>query len=98
MNEFKPKLLPAFPTHPGKFLREELDARGMTGADLARAADLPVAVVDDIVSEREIITELVARKIALALDTSCEGWANLTTLYQLTLERDAEREAAKAQT
>ena len=91
MNEFKPKYLPAVPVHPGLSLREELEARELSPAELANSAGLSLEVIHEIISERELIGEPIAHKLEQALDISAQFWLNATTLYNLTVERDAAR-------
>ena len=76
---------------PGLFLREELAARELSPAELANSAGLPLEVIHEIISERELIGEPIAHKLEHALDISAQFWLNATTLYNLTVERDAAR-------
>ena len=94
MAEYRPEILPAFPVHPGSGLKEELEARGMSVADLAELTSHPLGELLAVVQERALIDQGLAIDLARALDTSAEGWANSTTLYLLTLERDYQSESA----
>lgn len=96
MNEFKPRYLPAVPVHPGLFLREELEARELSLAELANRAGLSLEVIHEIISEREFIGEPIAHKLEQALDISAQFWLNATALYNLTVDRDAARETRDA--
>lgn len=68
---------------PGEFLREELEARGWTQADLADILGRPYPVVNEIVAGRRGISPETARGLAAALGTSAELWMNLEAAYQL---------------
>ena len=67
MAEFNPTILSDMAIHPGEFLRDELEARGMTPAQLAERAGLPLQLIDDIVSERDVIREDIADNIGACL-------------------------------
>lgn len=61
----------------GEFLRDELEARGWTGADLAALIGQPVGVVNEVIAgERGISIEL-AGALAAALGTTPEFWMRL---------------------
>ena len=77
---------------PGEFLREELDERNWTQADLARIIGRPVQVVNLIVSGKKAITAQTALQLAAALGTSAEVWLNLQTAYDLSTARVPEGE------
>ena len=95
MADFVPSHLPAFPVHPGLFLREELEARQMTAQDLAALTNRSLGEILAVVNERALIDQALADDIGRALDTGHEGWANGTTLYLMTLERDFRRDAVQ---
>ena len=80
--------LPGEPIHPGPFLGEELEARGITLESFAKQIQRPLGEVLAIVHGSALIDEHLARDIDQALDTGPEVWTNLTTIYLLTLERD----------
>ena len=69
---------------PGEFLREELEERKWTQADLARIIGRPVQVVNLIVTGKKAITAQTALQIAAALGTGPEIWLNLQTAYDLS--------------
>jgi addiction module HigA family antidote len=73
----------AFP--PGDFIREELEARGWTQADLAGILGRPLQTVNQIVNGRKRITEQTAVELASAFGTSPDLWLNLETSYRLSL-------------
>ena len=95
MADFVPSHLPAFPVHPGLFLREELEARQMTAEDLAALTNRSLGEILAVVNERALIDQALADDIGRALGTGHEGWANGTTLYLMTLERDYRRDAVR---
>ena len=96
MPEFVPSHLPGFPVHPGLYLREELEARGMNVEELSERTNRPLAELLAVVQEGALIDQSLADDLARALDSSSDGWVNGTTLYLMTLERDYRRDAASS--
>jgi HTH-type transcriptional regulator / antitoxin HigA len=85
------KAAEAFP--PGEFLREELEARGWTQADLAEILDRPPRLVNEIIAAKRSITPETARGLGAAFGTSPELWMNLESAYQLWRERSEDTDA-----
>lgn len=81
------------PIHPGETLREDLDALGMSAAELARRINVPVNRVTEILNGRRSITGDTALRLGHFFDTSAEFWLNLQKLYEL---RVADREHGPA--
>jgi addiction module HigA family antidote len=79
--------------HPGEHLAEELDALGMSAAELARRIDVPTNRVTAILNGQRAITGDTALRLAHFFGTSAEFWLNLQTLYELRL---AEAKAGQA--
>ena len=73
------------PIHPGEILREDLNALGMSAADLARHIDLPVNHVAEILDGHQAITGDTALRLGHYFGTSGEFWLNLQKLYELRL-------------
>jgi addiction module HigA family antidote len=98
----KARFVPAEAFLPGEFIREELEARGKTQADLARVLGRPLQSVNQIINGRKAITARTEVELALAFGTSPEVWLNLETAYQLSRARKnahaaiAKRAAAMA--
>ena len=86
MAEFKPNVLPDVADHPGGFLREELEARGISPDKLAAMMQRPADDVYAVVNEQAMISEDFARDLERVLDTSAQSWLNLCTIYRLVLE------------
>ncbi|MCY3640182.1 MAG: HigA family addiction module antidote protein [Gammaproteobacteria bacterium] len=77
------------PIHPGETLREDLDALGMSAAELARRIEVPVNRITQILNGQRAVTGDTALRLARFFGTSGEFWLNLQKLYELRL---AERE------
>ncbi len=81
------------PIHPGETLREDLDALGMSAAELARRIEVPVNRITEILNGRRSITGDTALRLGRFFGTSGEFWLNLQKLYELRL---AERKNGRA--
>ena len=84
------------PIHPGETLREDLDALGMSAAELARRIEVPVNRITEILNGRRSITGDTALRLGRFFGTSGEFWLNLQKLYELRLaERKSGAEIAR---
>ncbi|MGB8338532.1 MAG: HigA family addiction module antitoxin [Burkholderiales bacterium] len=90
--------IPAEVFHAGEFLKEELEARGLTQAELAEIIGRPTQAVSEIVLGKRGVTPETAKGLAAAFGTSAEYWMNLETAYQLsktTVQESAVKQRAK---
>ncbi|MDE0149437.1 MAG: HigA family addiction module antidote protein [Rhodospirillaceae bacterium] len=71
------------PIHPGETLREDLDALGMSAAELARRIEVPVNRITEILNGRRAVTGDTALRLGRFFGTSGEFWLNLQKLYEL---------------
>ena len=78
----------AFP--PSEYLRDELEERGWTVADLAEAMGQPVHAVAEMLDKETAITTETARALSEALGTTPEVWLNLQAAYRLHQQRAAQ--------
>ncbi len=67
---------------PGEFIRDFLEGRGWTEADLADALAWPVRRVDEIVRGECGITASTAEGLASAFGTTPELWLNLDAAWE----------------
>jgi addiction module HigA family antidote len=81
------------PIHPGKFLADELEALGMSAAELAAALHVPANRIYQILKGQRALTAGTALRLSQWLGTSAEMWMNLQKLYELRLaeQREGER-------
>jgi addiction module HigA family antidote len=79
--------------HPGEHVAEELDALGMSAAELARRLNVPTNRVTSILNGQRAITGDTALRLAHFFGTSPEFWMNLQNLYELRL---AEEKSGRA--
>lgn len=73
------------PIHPGEHLAEELNALGLSAAELARQLDVPVNRITSILNGQRSITADTALRLGHWFGTSAEFWLNLQKLYELRL-------------
>jgi addiction module HigA family antidote len=76
--------IPAEVFHAGEFLKEELEARNLTQAELAEIMGRPTQAVSELVLGKRGVTPETAKGLAAAFGTSAEYWMNLETAYQLS--------------
>jgi addiction module HigA family antidote len=79
--------------HPGEHLAEELEALGMSAAELARQLKVPTNRVTGILNGQRAVTGDTALRLGHFFGTSAEFWLNLQSLYDLRL---AEQKAGKS--
>src|SRR5579871_3840043 len=86
-------------THPGKILREEfIEPLGLTAYALAKALDVPLPRVNDIVRERRAISPEMAVLLSAYFGTSDKYWINLQSHYDLEMAKDrVAKQAARIQ-
>lgn len=73
------------PIHPGETLREDLDALGMSAAELARQVRVPVNRITAILNGQRAVTGDTALRLGRFFGTTGEFWLNLQKLYELRL-------------
>ena len=81
-----PPVLDSFlgvPTHPGSSIREELNARLISPADLARAMERPVEDVIDLLAERRHMDERDASDLGAALGFDARLWLKMSDVHRL---------------
>jgi HTH-type transcriptional regulator/antitoxin HigA len=76
---------PARAVPPGRILRRELEARGLTQKDLAEILGRPAQAITEIVKGTKQITPETAVALGAAFGTSAEFWSNLEASYRLAL-------------
>lgn len=74
--------------HPGEHIADELEARGMTAAELARTMGVDPGRVSRLVNGRTSVTGDTAIRLAEAFGTSAEFWIRLQADYDLARARE----------
>ena len=77
------------PVHPGRVLKRELSARGLSANKLALALRVPSGRVTSILNGQRAVSPETALRLARYFGNSARFWMNLQTRYDLTV---AERE------
>lgn len=77
------------PVHPGRLLKRELGARGLSANRLALALRLPSGRITDILNGKRGVSPETALRLARYFGNSARFWLNLQTAYELAV---AERE------
>ena len=79
--------------HPGDHLAEELEALGISAAELARQLKVPANRITEIINGQRAITGDTALRLGHFFGTNPQFWLNLQSLYELRL---AEQKAGKS--
>jgi addiction module HigA family antidote len=74
--------------HPGKHLAGQLEALGMSAAELARNLKVPTNRITGILNGRRAITGYTALRLGHFFGTSPEFWLNLQKIFELRLAED----------
>lgn len=74
-------LLPAEPTHPGEFLREEIESRGITQTRLASEIGVKVSLLNELINGKRDFTAEYAMMIEAALGIDADFWLNAQANY-----------------
>lgn len=80
------------PVHPGRIVKRELAARGLSANKLALALRVPSGRITSILNGKRAISPDTALRLARFFGNSAQFWMNLQTRYDLTV---AERELGK---
>jgi addiction module HigA family antidote len=75
--------------HPGRLLKRELEARGLSANRLARGLAVPSARITDILNGRRGITADTAVRLGRYFGNRAQFWLDLQSQYEIALvERD----------
>ncbi len=75
--------MPAYPTHPGTLLKDELEYRGLSQRRLAEEMGLRYTVVNEILNGHRPLTEKTALLFGAALGIDSEPLMRLQTKYNM---------------
>lgn len=73
----------SFAVHPGQILKEELEARGLSGTALALKLRVPPQRINDVIGGRRALTAETALRLARFFGNDAAFWMNLQTAYDL---------------
>ena len=74
---------PAFPTHPGEILKDEIEYRGISQRKLAQQMGLSYSVLNEILNARRPVTEKTAMMFEAALGVDAEPLMRLQMRYNV---------------
>jgi addiction module HigA family antidote len=80
------------PVHPGRVLKRELTARGVSANGLALALRVPSGRITDILNGKRSLSSDTALRLGRYFGNSPRFWANLQTAYDLAV---ADREVGE---
>ena len=76
---------PDIAIHPGEYLAEEIEARGISQKELARRMGRPLNAINEIINGKKAITAETALQLEEVMpEIPARFWLNLETDYQLT--------------
>jgi addiction module HigA family antidote len=73
------------PVHPGKILKDEIEARGLSANALALALRTPSGRITDILNGKRGVSPETALRLARYFGNSARFWLNLQTAYELAV-------------
>jgi addiction module HigA family antidote len=76
--------------HPGGFLLEEVEERGLKKTDLAKSLGLLPGNLSELFKGKRHINARMAVRLEKILNISAEYWIGLQTAYDLTIARELE--------
>jgi len=87
------------PVHPGRILKRELAARGLSANRLALALRLPSGRITDILNGKRGVSPETALRLGRYFGNSARFWLNLQTAYELAVaeRRIGERVASEVE-
>jgi antitoxin HigA-1 len=81
-------------THPGEFVRENLQEMGWSQVDFAKHCGISLARLNEIVNGKRGITAETAWLLGQAFGTTPEFWMNAQVMHDLSKARPAKKVAA----
>jgi len=82
--------------HPGRFLKRELQVRGLSANRLALDIGVPSGRITDILNARRSITADTAVRLGRYFGNSPQFWLDLQSQYEIAVvERDRGKEIAE---
>ncbi len=78
---FANDIMPFEPTHPGEFLREEIEFRGISQTTLANQIGVQVSLLNELINGKRDFTIEYALMLEAALGIDADYWINLQNNY-----------------
>ena len=80
-------ITPAFPTHPGEILKDEIEYRGISQRKLAEEMGIAYSALNEILNARRPVTEKTALLFEAALGVNAEPLLKMQMRYNIQLTR-----------
>ena len=77
------EMTPAFPTHPGDVLKDEIEYRGISQRQLAEEMGIAYSALNEILNARRPVTEKTALLFEAALGVNAEPLLKMQMRYNL---------------
>ncbi len=83
-------MTPAFPTHPGEILKDEIEYRGISQRKLAEEMGIAYSALNEILNARRPVTEKTALLFEAALGVDAEPLLKMQMRYNIqSTKKDA---------
>lgn len=76
-------MTPAFPTHPGEVLKDEIEYRGISQRKLAEEMGIAYSALNEILNARRPVTEKTALLFEAALGVNAEPLLKMQMRYNI---------------
>ena len=92
MKNKKKQIIPAFATHPGELIKDELVERKMTQKELAKRTGIKPSILSETINGKRSISLSVAVALEKAFGIPTQYWMNLQTQYNIDSAKIAEKD------
>ncbi len=83
-------MMPAFPTHPGEVLKDEIEYRGISQRKLAEEMGIAYSALNEILNARRPVSEKTALLFEAALGVNAEPLLRMQMRYNIqSTKKDA---------
>ena len=80
-------ITPAYPTHPGEELKDEIEFRGISQRQLAKDMGIAYSALNEILNARRPVTEKTALLFEAALGVNAEPLLRMQMRYNIQVIR-----------
>lgn len=80
-------LMPFEPTHPGELIKDELEARNMSQAALARQLGISPTVLNEVINCKRAVNTELALMLEAAWGISADIWLGLQSEYNMQMAK-----------
>ncbi|MDR2585831.1 MAG: HigA family addiction module antidote protein [Prevotellaceae bacterium] len=80
-------LEPAYPTHPGEVLKEEIEYRGISQKSLAAEMNVPYTFLNEVLNAKRPVNTELALLIEAALDLPAEPILSMQSRYNMLITK-----------